>query len=66
MVACPNSNCRNKGKEGKRMLVPQNRFKVLSSRVMRCGIKIGKQKRKKREREAVRVVRVARPQKKKQ
>jgi len=49
-LAC---NCRNKEKEGKRMLVPQNRFEVLSSRVMRCGIEIGKQEGEKKEREAV-------------
>jgi len=33
-------NCTNKRKEGKRTLVPQNRFKVLLSRVMGYGIEI--------------------------
>jgi len=61
-LAC---NCRNKGEEGKKTLVPQNRFKVLSSRIMRCGIEIGKQEEEKRKEEAVRVVRVVRPQKEK-
>jgi len=46
-------NCRNKKKEGKGMLVPQNRFKVLSSKVMRCGVEIRKQKEEKKEEKAV-------------
>jgi len=62
-LAC---NCRNKGEKGKRTLVPQNRFEVLLSRVMRCRIEIGKQEGEKREGEAMRVVRVVRPQKEKQ
>jgi len=62
-LAC---NCKNKEKKRKRTLVPQNRFKVLLSRVMRCGIEIRKQEGEKQEEEAVRVVRVARPQKEKQ
>jgi len=33
-------NCRNKREEGKRTLVPQNRFKVLLSKVMGYGIEI--------------------------
>jgi len=33
----------------KRMSVPQNRFKVLSSRVMRCGVEMRKQKEEKKE-----------------
>jgi len=61
-LAC---NCRNKEEEGKKTLVPQNRFEVLSSRVMRCRIEIGKQEEEKRKGEAVQVVRVARPQKEK-
>jgi len=36
-LAC---NCRNKKEEEKRTFVPQNRFEVLSSRVIRCGIEI--------------------------
>jgi len=46
-------NCRNKEKEGKRMLVPQNRFEVLSSRVIKYEIEIGKQEEEKREGKAV-------------
>jgi len=36
-LAC---NYRNKEEEKKRTFVPQNRFKVLLSRVIRCGIEI--------------------------
>jgi len=31
-------NCRNKNEEGKGVTTPQNKFEVLSSRVMQCGI----------------------------
>jgi len=31
-------NCRNKRKEEKGTVVPQNKFEVLSSRVMQCGV----------------------------
>jgi len=30
-------NCRNKNEEGKGAITPQNKFEVLSSRVMQCG-----------------------------
>jgi len=46
-------NCRNNKEEGKGMSVPQNRFKVLSSRVMRCGVEMRKQKEEKKEGKAV-------------
>jgi len=42
-------NCRNKREKEKRMLIPQNRFKVLSSRVMRCGVEIRRQKSESKE-----------------
>jgi len=42
-------NCRNKREEEKRTLVPQNRFEALSSRVMRCGVKIRRQKEKEKK-----------------
>jgi len=32
-------NCRNKEREEKGTNVPQNKFKVLKSRVMQCGVK---------------------------
>jgi len=41
-------NCRNKGVEEKKTSAPQNRFEVLLSRVMRCGIEIRKQERKRK------------------
>jgi len=31
-------NCRNKRREEKGTVVPQNKFEVLSSRVMQCGV----------------------------
>ena len=31
-------NCRNKKEEGKGATTPQNKFKILSSRVMQCGV----------------------------
>ena len=31
-------NCRNKREEEKRTVVPQNKFKVLRSRIMQCGV----------------------------
>jgi len=34
-LAC---NCRNKEEEEKRTIVPQNKFEVLKSRVMQCGV----------------------------
>jgi len=36
-------NCRNNREEEKRMSVLQNRFKALSSRVMKCGVENKKQ-----------------------
>ena len=32
-------NCRNKKKETKGKLIPQNKFEVIASRVMQCGVK---------------------------
>jgi len=46
-------NCRNKKKKGKRTSVPQNRFEVLSSRVMRCGVEIKRQEGNRKEREVI-------------
>jgi len=31
-------NCRNKGKEEKGIVIPQNKFEILKSRVMQCGV----------------------------
>jgi len=31
-------NCRNKNEEGKGAITPQNKFEILSSRVMQCGV----------------------------
>ena len=31
-------NCRNKGREEKGTVIPQNKFEVLKSRVMQCGV----------------------------
>jgi len=45
-LAC---NCRNRREGKKRMSIPQNRFEVLSSRVMRCGVEIRRQERDKKE-----------------
>jgi len=50
---------KDKREERKKTLVSQNRFEVLSSRVMRCGVEIRKQKEE-------RVAKVAMPQKEKQ
>jgi len=50
-LAC---NCRNKGVEKKKTSAPQNRFEVLSSRVMRCRVEIRKQERERKEEEAIR------------
>jgi len=36
-------NCRNKGVGEKKISAPQNRFEMLSSRVMRYGVEIRKQ-----------------------
>jgi len=38
-------NCRNRREEEKRTSIPQNRFEVLSSRVMKCGVEIRRQER---------------------
>jgi len=46
-------NCRNKRKKGKRTSVPQNRFEVLLSRVMRYGVEIRRQRSKKKEEEII-------------
>jgi len=32
-------NCRNKNKEKKRKLIPKNKFEVLLSRMIRCGVR---------------------------
>ena len=32
-------NCRNKNREEKRKLISRNKFEVLSSRVMKCGVR---------------------------
>jgi len=32
-------NCRNKNKKKKRKPIPRNKFEVLLSRVMRCGVR---------------------------
>jgi len=37
----------------KRTLIPQNRFEVLSSRVMKCGVEIGRQEDKRKEEEVI-------------
>ena len=42
-------NCRNKREEGKGTPVPQHRFEVLSSRVMRYGVEIRRQELEKGE-----------------
>jgi len=46
-------NCRNKKEEGKRTSVPKNRFEILSSRVMRCGVEIRRQERDRKKEEAI-------------
>jgi len=47
-------NCRNRREEEKRTSIPQNRFEVLSSRVMRCGVEIRRQERdRKKEGKAI-------------
>jgi len=37
-------NCRNKKREKRRKSTPQNKFEVLTCRVMRCGVKVRRQK----------------------
>jgi len=49
-LAC---NCKNKKEKGKRTSVPQNRFEVLLSRVIRYGVEIRRQKGNKKEGEAI-------------
>jgi len=39
-------NCRKEEGGEKRKLVPQNKFKALASRVMRCGVKVRRQETK--------------------
>jgi len=46
-------NCRNKGVEEKKTSAPQNRFEILSSRVMRCGVEIRKQDKERKEEKAI-------------
>jgi len=46
-------NCRNRREREKRTSIPQNRFEVLSSRVMRYGVEIRKQERKRKEEEVI-------------
>jgi len=55
-LAC---NCRNQREGKKRMLVSQNRFEALSSRVIRYGVEIRRQEEDRRER----VVQIAAPPK---
>jgi len=40
-------NCRNRGGEEKRKVVSQNKFEMLSSRVMRCRMKLRRQETEK-------------------
>jgi len=47
-LAC---NCRNKGVGEKKTSVPQNRFEMLSSRMIKCGEEIRKQKKEKKKKE---------------
>jgi len=46
-------NCRNKGVGEKKTSASQNIFEMLSSRVMKCGIEIRKQKKKRKEEEVI-------------
>ena len=46
-------NCKNKKEKGKRASVPQNRFEMLSSRVMRCRVEIRRQEGDRKEGEAI-------------
>jgi len=46
-------NCRNKGVREKKTSTSQNRFEMLSSRVMKYGVEIRKQKRKRKKEEAI-------------
>jgi len=46
-------NCRNKKEKEKRASVLQNRFEVLSSRVIRCGVEIRRQEGNRKEGEAI-------------
>ena len=41
-------NCRNRGGNKKGKVVPQNKFEILSSRVMRCEVELRRQKRRAR------------------
>jgi len=45
-LAC---NCRNRREGEKKTLIPQNRFEMLLSRVMRCGVEITRQERDRKE-----------------
>jgi len=49
-LAC---NCRNKGVGEKKTSAPQNKFEMLSSRVMKCGIEIRKQERERKEEKVI-------------
>jgi len=44
-------NCRNRREGEKKTLISQNRFEVLSSRVMRCEVEIRRQERDRKEEE---------------
>jgi len=46
-------NCRNRKGGEKRTLIPQNRFEVLSSRVMRYEVEIRRQKSERKEEEII-------------
>jgi len=46
-------NCRNKGVGEKKTSASQNIFEMLSSRVMKCGVEIRKQKKKRKEEEVI-------------
>jgi len=37
-VRAPGPEQRNKGREEKRIVIPQNKFEILKSRVMQCGV----------------------------
>ena len=46
-------NCRNKEVGEKKTSASQNRFEMLLSRVMKCGLEIRKQKRERKEKEVI-------------
>jgi len=46
-------NYRNRREKERRTSIPQNRFEILSSRVMRCGVEIRRQERERKEKKAI-------------